>query len=350
MVVPYGDPSWLRWNIFDAGYMGLGKYGLSPLVQQADAPDNALYLNAAIHDEKGMAITYPRAMALYERFGGTLWRHGPNARPATQLVLISFARIDNYDYGFSWIFHQDGTLETEVMMSGFLFYRALAPNQVPQAAEPHFNTLVAPGIAGPVHQHWFNFRLDLDIDGPLPNSVFERNLASLEPGPQNPHGNAVAIRETLLKREAQAQRPINMAAQRRWKVVNTQHTNALGSAPGYLLMPGANSRPYALENSFLRTRAGFVNAHVWVTPYRLEEEYAAGAYLNQTATDRGLAQWTQANRSIENQDIVVWYSLGITHVPRPEEWPLMPVHKAGFKLVPVGFFKHNPAMVLPLED
>jgi primary-amine oxidase len=141
-----------------------------------------------------------------------------------------------------------------------------------------------------------------------------------------------------------------MAAQRRWKVVNTQHTNALGAAPGYLFMPGANSRPYAQENGFLRTRAGFVNAHVWVTPYHPDEEYAAGAYLNQTAPNRGLTQWTQANRSIENQDIVVWYSLGITHVPRPEEWPLMPVHRAGFKLVPIGFFEHNPAMVLLLAD
>jgi primary-amine oxidase len=54
MVVPYGDPSWLRWNIFDAGYMGLGKYGVSPLVRHADAPDNAVYLNAAIHDEQGI--------------------------------------------------------------------------------------------------------------------------------------------------------------------------------------------------------------------------------------------------------------------------------------------------------
>jgi Cu2+-containing amine oxidase len=36
--------------------------------------------------------------------------------------------------------------------------------------------------------------------------------------------------------------------------------------------------------------------------------------------------------------------MGVTHIPSPEEWPLMPVHRAGFKLVPAGFFARNPAM------
>ena len=58
----------------------------------------------------------------------------------------------------------------------------------------------------------------------------------------------------------------------------------------------------------------------------------------------GLPEWTSANRPIEDEDIVVWYTLGVTHVPRPEEWPLMPVHTAGFKLVPAGFFARNPTL------
>jgi primary-amine oxidase len=44
---------------------------------------------------------------------------------------------------------------------------------------------------------------------------------------------------------------------------------------------------------------------------------------------------------------VLWYSLGVTHIPRPEDWPVMPVHKAGFKLMPNGFFARNPAMDVP---
>ena len=38
---------------------------------------------------------------------------------------------------------------------------------------------------------------------------------------------------------------------------------------------------------------------------------------------------------------------GVTHLPRREEWPVMPVARAGFKLVPCGFFDRNPALDLP---
>jgi primary-amine oxidase len=72
--------------------------------------------------------------------------------------------------------------------------------------------------------------------------------------------------------------------------------------------------------------------------------YAAGDYVNCGPPSQGLPKWTSANRPIEDEDIVVWYTLGVTHVPRPEEWPLMPAHRAGFKLVPAGFFARNPAM------
>jgi primary-amine oxidase len=44
---------------------------------------------------------------------------------------------------------------------------------------------------------------------------------------------------------------------------------------------------------------------------------------------------------------VIWYTLGVTHIPRPEEWPIMTVHPAGFRLVPDGFFDHNPAADVP---
>jgi primary-amine oxidase len=37
----------------------------------------------------------------------------------------------------------------------------------------------------------------------------------------------------------------------------------------------------------------------------------------------------------------------VHHVPRPEEWPVMPVAYAGFTLKPVGFFERNPALDLP---
>ena len=137
---------------------------------------------------------------------------------------------------------------------------------------------------------------------------------------------------------------MKLSSNRKWMIVNTCASNALGQPTGYVLVPGENSVPHAAKKSFVRRHAGFINHHLWVTPYRAEEQYAAGEYVNDGLPDEGLPKWTSANRGIEDTDVVVWYTLGVTHLPRPEEWPLMPVHRAGFKLVPAGFFAHNPAM------
>ena len=87
--------------------------------------------------------------------------------------------------------------------------------------------------------------------------------------------------------------------------------------------------------------------HFWVTPFDEAERHAAGTYPNQSVGGDGLSRWTARDRSIRETDIVVWYTFGLTHVPRPEEWPVMPVTRIGFKLLPAGFFDRNPALDVP---
>jgi primary-amine oxidase len=45
--------------------------------------------------------------------------------------------------------------------------------------------------------------------------------------------------------------------------------------------------------------------------------------------------------------VVVWYTFGVTHFVRPEDWPVMPVEYCGFLLTPFGFFDRNPALDVP---
>jgi primary-amine oxidase len=345
MVVPYGDPHWTLWCPFDAGEYGMGVYAKTPLNYGVDAPKHAAYFSAWLHDRKGQPMQLPRAVALYERDGGVLWRHGRNARRARQLVLSSFVRVDEYDYGFNWIFHEDGTLAMEVLLTGRMNVK-LVGRKMDEKHEDRaaFGHLVEPHLEAPNHQHFFNFRLDLDVDGAERNRVLETNTKTLPEGPDNPNGNAFVMKETPLRRELEARRRMKLTSNRTWKIANTEITNALGQPTGYVLMPGENSVPHAAKKSFFRRHAAFVNYHLWATPYRAEEQYAAGDYVNGGPAGDGLPKWTKDNRSLDNTDVVVWYSLGVTHVPRPEEWPLMPVHRAGFKLVPAGFFAHNPAM------
>jgi len=354
MIVPYGDAdaAWFFRNAFDEGEDGIGRFAnsLEPLT---DCPNNATFFNAVFPGDNGAPTETPRAVALYERDGGLLWKHsfdeGNESRRARQLVLAWIATVGNYEYGFNWVFHQDGILEMEVLLTGIMQVKAIKPGSESEMGTSHgsHGHLVAKDLEAVHHQHFFNFRLDLDVDGANGNSVVEQNTESSPSGPGNPYGGAFVMKETLLHREQEGQRLLNLASSRKWKVVNASVRNSLGEAVGYMLIPGENSIPYASPDSSVRRRAGFMNAHLWVTPYDPKQTNAAGYYINFNKGGDGLPKWTAANRSIENQDVVLWYTLGITHIPRPEEWPVMTVHRAGFKLAPAGFFVGNPSLDVP---
>jgi primary-amine oxidase len=342
MAVPYGDPGWRIWQPRDIGWVGLGNYSKTSLTPGIDVPDSARFFESVMHDDDGKPIVVPRAAALYERDGGILWRHGDLSRRARNLVLAFYAKVDNYDYGFFWVFHQDGTLELELQLTGQMGTKA-----VPVGAKAdQYGTLVAPGVIAPNHQHFFSFRLDLDVDGP-DNRVVEMNVLGERAAPYRPAG--LAARETVLRSELGAIRQLDLSTRRMWKVESATRTNSLGTPTAYALMPGENSTPMVPPGSHLRRMVGFVNAHLWVTPERDDEIYAAGTYAYIGRAGDGLPRWTRANRPLVDRDVVLWYTLGVTHIPRPEDWPLMPVHRTGFKLVPVGFSSENPTIAVPVR-
>jgi primary-amine oxidase len=123
--------------------------------------------------------------------------------------------------------------------------------------------------------------------------------------------------------------------------------NAVGEPVGYRFIPGDNCFPFASKDAWWRRRAGFVNHHVWVTPYREEERHAAGDFPNQSHGGDGLPRWTEQDRRIADTDVVLWYTMGHTHLPRPEDYPVMPTAYIGFLLKPAGFFTLNPANDVP---
>jgi len=361
MLVPYGDPDkeWSWRAAFDQGEYGLGLTSF-PLARGQDVPGNARLFSTVLARETGEPMVIPDNVALFERDGGLLWKHreynGTNeVRRARELVLYQVATLGNYDYGINWIFGQDGQLRVEIELTGILLAKGVKAAKCERCADlgqpegqarsartdDRFGTLVARHIVAPNHQHYFCFRLDFDIDGPE-NSVVRMDVRS---DPASP--NAFLMEETLLKREQEACGDLSLASARKWKVLQPGQRTTLGHFPGYALHPEGNAWPYMAAGSATRKRASFIDHPVWVTRYKEDERFAAGDYPNQAKGGDGLPKYIQDNEKIVNEDIVLWYTLGVTHVARPEEWPVMPVSRTGLRLVPEGFFTHNPALDVP---
>jgi primary-amine oxidase len=285
---------------------------------------------------------------MHEEDFGILWKHTdrrlpdkPEVRRSRRLVISSIATVENYEYGFFWYLYQDGNIQFEIKLTGILSLGALNP-----AEKSPYGTVIAPQLYAPNHQHFFNMRLDIDLDGAA-NSVYQIDVVPDELGPKNPFENAFQAKAKLLESEKQARASLNLETARTWKIVNPNVKNAVGEPVGYKFFPGDNCFPFASKNAWWRKRASFVDHHVWVTPYKEEERHAAGNYPNQSQGGDGLGRWTDADRKIANTDVVLWYTFGHTHLPRPEDYPVMPTAYIGFLLKPNGFFTENPANDIP---
>ena len=132
-----------------------------------------------------------------------------------------------------------------------------------------------------------------------------------------------------------------------WRVINPAVLGPLGYPVSYELRPGMNAVSLLAPGDSMRQRAGFTNFHLWVTPYRADERYAAGTYPFRRAHGDGLPTWTRANRSLERTDLVLWYTMGFHHVARAEDWPVVPLMRQEFELRPFDFFERNPTASPP---
>jgi primary-amine oxidase len=347
MVVPYGDPNPNHSDrgVFDFGEANIGLFA-NHLTLGCDCLGAIRYFDVTVNDELGEPRVLPNAICVHEEDHGVLWKHtdaGGNRemRRGRRLVVSWFATLDNYDYGFFWHFYQDGRIECEVKLTGIVLVAAVEPGETPR-----YGNLVAPQLNGILHQHVFNVRLDVEVDG-TGNSVVESAWEPVPAGPENPRGNAFRQRERTLRTEGEAQRDVDPLRARHWKIVNAGRRNALGEPTAYALVPGDNVALAIDPGSMAALRAGFASHHLWVTRYSPEELYAAGEYPNLHAGGAGLPAYAARDREVEDADIVVWYSFAHHHVPRPEDWPVMPVASIGFQLKPCGFFDRNPALDLP---
>ena len=348
MVVPYGDPTndHYKKQVFDAGEVGIGRCANS-LELGCDCLGEIYYFDMALFNIQGDATELKNVVCMHEEDYGILWKHTDNrigeteTRRSRRLVISTVATVGNYEYGFFWYFYQDGGIDYEVKLTGIVNSAAVDPG-----VEPKNGTLVAPQVVAHNHQHYFNVRLDMMVDGPN-NSVYEVDTVTDPISDNNPHGNAFSVKRTLIEKEEEAVRIIDPFSARYWSVTNNSKQNYLGQPVSYKIAPGENVLPFHHDEAVIMKRAAFMTGHMWVTAFDEKEMFAAGDYPNQHPGNDGLPSWMKKNRALTATDVVVWYTFGHNHKPRLEDWPDMPVAHTGFSIRPFGFFHITPPIDFP---
>jgi primary-amine oxidase len=354
MYVPYMDPDegWNSRAFVDAGEFLLG--GLIKPVGSDDCPAQAQYFTGLVPSDAGAPVLKPQLACLFERPGaGPAWRHLEgeviSGRPSRELVLRTAAVAGNYDYLLDWIFQQDGTIRVAVGATGIVETKGVK-EQMAAMTEPgklEHGTLVAPNLLAVNHDHYFSYRLDLDVDGPGNSFMVDRLVQ--EPLPGKTRKIIWAAQSSIVHTEKDAILDLDMRHPSMWHFINPNQHDARGYPTGWEIMPGATAVSDISDEDPAQRVGAFSGHQLWVTPYSPDERYAAGTYVTNNDGLRGLPEWTKANRSIENTDIVGWYTLGFHHVVRLEDWPVMPTLWHDFLIRPVNFFDQNPTLTLPQE-
>tara|TARA_Y100001936_G_scaffold51301_1_gene49865 strand:- start:305 stop:2200 length:1896 start_codon:yes stop_codon:yes gene_type:complete len=350
MVVPYGtaDPMHSWKAVHDGTEYGFGSL-VNSLTLGCDCLGEIHYLDANMLMFDGSVNTIENAICIHEEDYGIQWKHtdmnmmGANeVRRSRRLVISSIATIGNYDYGLFWYLYLDGTVQCEVKLTGIVGISSY--DESIHRDDQDFR--VSDELVSPIHQHLFCVRLDWDLESGN-NQLFETNIETLPVSKENPNGMQLSAVSTHLKKESQAKRDISPASSRVWKIVNPNKKNSLGLPVAYKLLPGNTPTLLAHHDSPPGKRASFSKHNLWATPFNAEEMAAGGQNSVMHSGQGGLDDITSLDRDISECDLVTWHTFGVTHTPRPEDWPVMPVEYCGFHLIPVGFFDRNPTINLP---
>ncbi|EEU43565.1 uncharacterized protein NECHADRAFT_94904 [Fusarium vanettenii 77-13-4] len=346
MVVPYGnpDPPHHQKHPFDVGEYGMGLM------------TNSLQLGC---DCKGDPLSRCYHGCFLWRLGhnnGLLYKHTDyrdgsviSARDR-KLIISHFITAGNYDYGFYHTFSLDGTYKLDVKLTGILNTYCLHPSET---AAP-YGTEVAPFINAHNHQHIFSLRVNPEIDGP--NNSVVQNDAVLSDKPLgsagNLYGNGFFCKKKTLQTSTEGGANYSHQTGRTWDIINPG-SRRRGKPPAYKIINTSCPPLLAQQGSIVHKRAAFAHKSLWVVPYRDYEVFPAGDYVCRSTGETGhpfnqtIDDWVNRNETIENTDIVCYIQFGLTHFPRAEDFPVMPVEPVSVMMRASNFFEKNPALWVP---
>ncbi|KAJ6669444.1 hypothetical protein lerEdw1_008254 [Lerista edwardsae] len=349
----YGSntPASMLTRYMDIGY-GLG-YNVYTLVQGIDCPYLATYLDRHYFFDSAFPVTHGNSICIFEENAEMpVRRHLDRAQKPfygglvdSVLVFRSITTVDNYDYVWDFMFHQNGAVGVRVHASGYIqsaFYFG-------DASE--FGNRVAKWTLGTMHTHNINLKVDMDVGGEK-NSLLANDMAfETVKAPWSPEDKIHRMRmvKKVLDTEDKAAFRLHEKMPK-YIYFAANSTNKWGLNRGYRIQIVSFSGDHMPESDPMERAISWGRYKLAVTK-RKESEPVSTCPYNQ------MDPWTPSvafadfinNETIVNEDLVAWITLGFLHIPHAEDIPNTATlgNVVGFLLRPYNYYDDDPSMYSP---
>lgn len=330
----------------------------TPLVRGVDCPQDAVYMNSntyIVGKDQGVSIN--DSICIFEhRNSIPLHRHYSSSfldgsyryafsMPDSVLIVRQILTLWNYDYIFDYEFHQNGVIELKVSSTGYV---AVTTN-LDGSTNSH-GYVINDGwkATANLHQHIFNFRLDLDIDG-INNNFKTIDISKTTPTKHDFSGaktwSQIIMQESVIDNEQDAAIRYDFSRPKLY----VMYDNKTSKQRGYRIQSNNFHNPVLSDSSpLLAGGASWTKYQLAVTKFNESETTTASAFVQGDPFNPAINfdDFIENNDKLTNEDLVAWVTVGLHHIPTYEDLPVTstPGKTLSVVLAPFNYFERDPAI------
>ncbi|KAK2746498.1 hypothetical protein FQN57_003124 [Myotisia sp. PD_48] len=325
---------------------GFGR-GAFELVRGYDCPSYATYLNTTYYGEE-TTHTHLNSICLFEAdTGHAIQRHSsPLSVGVTKNIVFtlrSVSTVGNYDFTFDYTFFLDGSIHVTLRLSGYIQSAYWANNN-------DYGFKIHDNLSGSMHDHVVNYKLDLDINGTA-NSLMKTTVVPVSqeyPWSNGQKRNTMKLEKSFIKNEDESKLNWRENSPDMFAVVNKDTPNKYGEYPGYRIVPATHNAAYltVVDSSNLKQCANWAKHHLYIVKQKDTEPQSTSPYncLDPAAPVVDFDKFFNGE-SLEQEDLVVYFNLGMHHIPDTSDLPntIMTSAVSSMAIVPQNYFLGQPS-------
>lgn len=327
---------------------------MAGLVEGVDCPFGSTFLSPTIYtvNDGGFRIQHNSTCIFEHDSQVPLRRHKVSVSsgryyqgiPDKVLVVRVILTFLSYDYIMDYVFHNNGAIEARVFSTGALITTA------PSHADSNFGVEIDPFILANIHNHLFNYKVDLDIIS-VTNRHSRWRIHEIKESDSwssrnsTKHYTLDKMTQELIQTEMEARYNYDFYKPEYLLFHTGKVLNKNEYPRSYRIILSGITRKNADDDIF--KSLAWADTQMAVTIRKEYEETSSSLYALWDSIDPIVDFKKYINNdSIIDEDLIAWITLGFRHIPQMENVPstITLGTRSSFLLTPFNFFDEDPSI------